>query len=122
MKYHKTCYGSYTRDAKKPELEGATRYDGYETAFTQLVGVVDEKFLDNMDIMKMTELRDTYLDMVEEVDIDAQNYRTEKFKARLRRRSTTVTDCHFCSHTTRRKQRSFSQRMYLLARQLKLLL
>ena len=64
MKHHKTCYGSYTHNVKKPELEGATRYDGYETAFTQLVGVVGEKVFDNMDIMKMTELRDTYFDML----------------------------------------------------------
>ena len=64
MKYHKTCYGSYTSNVKKPELEVATRYDGYETAFTQLVGDVDEKVFDNMDIMKITELRDTYLDML----------------------------------------------------------
>ena len=44
------------------EQKGATRYDGYETAFKQLADVVDEKVFDNMDIMKMTELRDTSLD------------------------------------------------------------
>ena len=103
MKYHKICYGSYTRNLKKPEFEGATRYDGYEAAFTQLVGRVDEKVFDNMDIMKMTELRDTYFDMLEEADLDAQNYHTEKLKTRFRSRSTTVTDWHFGSHTTRRK-------------------
>ena len=76
------------------------------------VGVVDEKVSDDMDIMKITELRDTYFEMLEEADIDAQNYRTEKLKARLGSRSTTVTDCHFGSHITRQKQRSFSQRVY----------
>ena len=44
------------------EQKGTTRYDGYETAFKQLADVVDEKVFDNMDIMKMTELRDTSLD------------------------------------------------------------
>ena len=29
-----------------------------------------------MDIMKMTERRDTYFDMLEQADIDAQNYCT----------------------------------------------
>ena len=61
---------------KKPELEGATRYDGYETAFKQLADVVYEKVFDNMGIMKMIELRDTALDML-----------------KARRKSTTVTDC-----------------------------
>ena len=36
VKYHKACYGSYTRNVKKLELEGATRYDGNETAFTHI--------------------------------------------------------------------------------------
>ena len=51
-----------------------------QPAFKQLADVVDEKVFDNMDIMKMTELRDTSLDMLDEVDIDAQNYCTESSK------------------------------------------
>ena len=31
---------------------------------SHIVGVVDEKVFDDMDIMKMTELRDTYFDML----------------------------------------------------------
>ena len=43
---------------------------------SHIVGFVDEKVFDDMDIMKMTELRDTYFDMLEQADIDAQNYCT----------------------------------------------
>ena len=80
VKYHKTYYGSYNRNVKKPELEGATRYDGYETAFKQLADVVDEKVFDNMGIIKMTELWDTSLDMLDEIDIDSQNHCTQSSK------------------------------------------
>ena len=115
LKYHNTCYGSYIPNMKAPLDMMATKQPSH------IVGVVDEKVFDDMAIMKMTQLLDTYFDQLEETDIDAQNYRTEGFKARLRSRSTTVTDCHIGSHTTRRKRISFSQRKYLLARQLKLL-
>ena len=43
---------------------------------SHIVGVVDEKVFDDMNIMKMTELRDTDFDMLEQADIDAQNYCT----------------------------------------------
>ena len=115
LKYHNTCYGSYTPNVKAPLDMMATKQPSH------IVGVVDEKVFDDMAIVKMTELLDTYFDQLEETDMDAQNYRTKGFKARLRSRSTTVTDCHIGSHTTKRKRISFSQRMYLLARQLKLL-
>ena len=57
----------------------------YQSVFTQLVAVVQEKIIDGLDVCKMTDLRDTYIDLLDEIGIDVPNYRTEKLKARLQK-------------------------------------
>ena len=85
VKYHKSCYKSYTRNVKSRKQEDSKGGDGYQSAFTQLVAVVQEKIIDGLDVCKMTDLRDTYIDLLEEIGTDAPNYRTEKLKARLQK-------------------------------------
>ena len=85
VKYHKSCYKSYTRNVKSRKQEDSEGDDGYQSAFTQLVAVVQEKIIDGLDVCKMTDLQDTYIDLLDEIGIDTPNYRTEKLKARLQK-------------------------------------
>ena len=85
MKYHKFSYKSYTRNVKSRKQEESEGGDGYQSAFTQLVAVVQEKIIDGLDVRKMTDLRDTYIDLLDEIGIDAPNYHTEKLKAKIQK-------------------------------------
>ena len=44
---------------------------------------MQEKIVDGLDVMKLTELRDNYVDILAESELDAPNYRAEKVKSRL---------------------------------------
>ena len=83
MLYHRSCYNSYTRNATTQERADNNANDIYEIAFAQLVSVVQEKIVDGLDVMKVTELRDNYFDILADSGLDAPNYRAEKVKSRL---------------------------------------
>ena len=97
VKYNKSCYKSYTRNVKSRKQEDSEGGDGYQSAFTQLVAVVQEKIIDGLDVCKMTDMRDTSIDLLDEIGINAPSYRTEKLKDRLQKHFA-VTDSHFGSH------------------------
>ena len=68
-----------------PKQENSEEGDGYQSVFTKLVALVQEKVIEGLTVLKMNDLRDTYVDLLDEIGIDAPNYRTEKLKAGLQK-------------------------------------
>ena len=84
IKYHKTCYGSYARSRDTPVQQGDYEANAiYEVTFQHIVNYVSERIIDGLDVMRMTNLRDMYVDLLEETGIESPNYRTEKLKRQL---------------------------------------
>ena len=85
IKYHKTCYGGYTRSKNTtPIKQDDCEVNAiYEATFQHVVNYVTERIIDGLDVMRMTNLRDMYIDLLAENGIESPNYRTEKLKRRL---------------------------------------
>lgn len=91
VKYHRSCYITYThpRYLKKNDDTMDTgcvethRQSVYDQAFDELCNIIKDKVIDGRDVMSMTDLRDLYVQLLENKEINASTYRTEKLKHRL---------------------------------------
>lgn len=83
VKYHKSCYGTYTRERQDPHPDNSEQDTAYDMAFQQLVDYVDKTIIKELDVIKIVSLRDMYIDLLSDNDVEAPGYRTEKLKARL---------------------------------------
>lgn len=70
VKYHETWYISYARDAKHPKEKDIEACDRCELPFIQLVSIVHE-IIDGLDVMKMTDLQDLYINLLADFGIVA---------------------------------------------------
>ena len=88
-KYHKSCRMKYCYREKwrsQDELEKEQSRDIEEchsNCFTKLCKVIDQKIIHRNEIMKMTDLKDLYVEYLSETPFANPNYRTSKLKSRL---------------------------------------
>ena len=83
IKYHKTCYSTYTRQKQMTDVNQSTEGKGYDRAFKLLADHVSQSVIAELDVIKMTDLRDMYISMLDECEIHSPDYRTEKLKSKL---------------------------------------
>lgn len=93
VKYHKSCYRGYTKGceiasdvgkeeeralvAKSPENQAHAR------ATESLVKFIQKRVIQDLDVLKMTDVKEQYVKYLESNGIDARTYRTEKVKKKL---------------------------------------
>ena len=89
VKYHKSCYRTYTKGTdltseeeillipKSPEIRAHAR------PTECLVDLVRRRVIQDLDVLKMTGVKEQYVKYLESNGIDARAYRTEKVKKKL---------------------------------------
>ena len=91
VKYHRTCYRDYTRmKVSKTNFEGKGDFDegkediaeakqpAYEHAFNSIANQVLVNVIQGLDCVKMSDLRDSYIQELKDHGIDAPNRKTQE--------------------------------------------
>ena len=93
VKYHKSCYRAYTKGSESPMVadKGSEKAPGMTSPEIQararakqnLMEFVQKRVIEDLDVLKMTDLKDIYVKNLESYGFDSKSYRTEKVKKKL---------------------------------------
>ena len=92
--FHPACkkkYMSKGYDGRSPYKEQVkeqqTLEEAHHTAFYEVCKVIDEQILDQKKVMKLTDLRSLYSEILENTDFPNNQYRSENLKIKLEKHS-----------------------------------
>ena len=90
VRYHKSCYRAYTKGCEITLVVGqeddralTTKSPEFQThthATEKIVKFVQKRVIKDLDMLKLTDIKEQYLKYSESSGVDAQTYRTEKVK------------------------------------------
>ena len=87
VKYHRSCYRSYsspkTLERLRQKDNQSRHLSGYDGAFESLSEYVQQKIVDDFDIVSMPSLKEKYIERLAQNGIVNENYHAEKLKNHL---------------------------------------
>ena len=88
LSYHRTCYRSYT-NAKQIEVieknQEGKQESCYDNAFQALRSEVEPKLFKRLEVLRMSDLRQRYVELLSLQGIQNPLYRSEKLKVRMQK-------------------------------------
>lgn len=88
LAYHRTCYRRYTNSKELENILNNSeekQESQYDAAFGELASEIELKVLQNHEILKMSDLRKQYIDLLHGQGIQNPHYRSEKLKLRIQK-------------------------------------
>ena len=87
VRYHRYCYQRYTlkRNLKALSLKRKETKSAYDVAFEYISEIVQDKIISELDVIKMSELRDIYVNQLQASGVTDPSFKTQRLKQRLQR-------------------------------------
>ena len=91
VKYHRSCCSNYVHKKTLDRLsqqdsEDINVKDIYDAAFEKLAVYIEEHIVKGYDVIRISELREMYVNFLAENDIDGRNYKMIKLKSRFQKK------------------------------------
>ena len=87
VRYHRDCYQKYTLKSSLDALSVKRKEakSAYDVAFEYTSEIVQDKIITALDVIKMSELRDIYVNQLQASGVTDPSFKTQCLKQRLQR-------------------------------------